>query len=254
MTKKTEDAELPVVLVVDDDTIHLEILELYLSGNARPHFADSGEAALQKAKKLHRSHPNATVLMDLRMPGLSGAELVKALREESESFRIIGMSASEPAPGTEILRADFLLKPIEEDVLKAALNRTESRAAAPQDAPAGGPQHLRMETLAKLEAMLPPAALKRLFDVYIEDTETRIAVLHECEAGADNHGAAQAAHALKGSSGMMGFEHMARLTSTLEAHCNGKSEFSLTEEIKAIEAEFSIVRNILGKKLDALKT
>lgn len=101
------------VLVVDDEAPNLESLEKIF---AREGFevltANSGQSAL-KACRQHRVH---VVLTDLMMPGMSGIELVKALKTVAPDAEVVMMTAfGTVEKAVEAMRAgayDFVEKPL----------------------------------------------------------------------------------------------------------------------------------------------
>ncbi len=96
-----EAAVLPRVLLIDDDAISRELLAMMLEMHGflvKP--ADDGAQAL-KLLKDGMADPEV-ILMDTQMPGLSGVDLLEALRRTVKtSVRIVAISGSE---GGEALR------------------------------------------------------------------------------------------------------------------------------------------------------
>jgi CheY-like chemotaxis protein len=81
------------ILVVDDQAVILMLIEDVLSGAGyRVESRDDGESALARA----REHPPAAVLLDVRMPGMDGWEVLAALQADprTESVPVIITSAS----------------------------------------------------------------------------------------------------------------------------------------------------------------
>lgn len=129
------------VLVVDDDAAIRRTLErgLRLSGFAVT-LADSGEAALARM----RTEVPDVLVLDVSMPGLSGAEVCRVLRTRGDDIPVLMLSAlDEPADRVAGLQAgadDYLVKPfaLEELVLRlrALLRR---RPPQPDDRVVAGP-------------------------------------------------------------------------------------------------------------------
>lgn len=98
--------------------------------------AESGEIALALA----HADPPDVVLVDDAMPGMRGAELVRALRDSPDlrlaSVPVVGMSGR-PGARVELFLAGadaFVPKPVNEDALLAAIAevvRTPRRGGAP---------------------------------------------------------------------------------------------------------------------------
>ena len=118
MSKKTK------VLVVDDEEI---ICRSYARALASDHcnveVALSGKEALQAMEQ----HPVDVVLLDLRMPGMDGMAVLKAIKAqwpEIEVVVITGNPSIESAKEAVTLGAyDYLTKPIGPDDVIHATNR-----------------------------------------------------------------------------------------------------------------------------------
>jgi RNA polymerase sigma factor (sigma-70 family) len=124
-----------VVYIVDDDPgvrDSLDIL-LRLHGYATVSFA-SGEAFLASLDDTH-ARASGVVLLDLRLPGLSGAQVQAELAARKLPWSIVMLTAhGDAASARNALKAgasDFIEKPIQEPVLLAALEHgmMQQRAA-----------------------------------------------------------------------------------------------------------------------------
>ncbi len=81
----------PMILVVDDEPVIRHLLQVYLEAHGfRTLLAASGKEALA----LHDTHGEsiAMVLLDVRMPGLSGLDTLTALREQDPQIRCCFMT------------------------------------------------------------------------------------------------------------------------------------------------------------------
>jgi DNA-binding NarL/FixJ family response regulator len=102
------------ILLVDDDTLHLEVFHEWLSAcGAEVAMASEGERALA----LMRPGAFDVALIDLKMPGIPGLELMDLLKDCDPSLEIIFLSgAATMHDAIAALRQgrafDFLLKPI----------------------------------------------------------------------------------------------------------------------------------------------
>ncbi|MEO7098206.1 MAG: two-component regulator propeller domain-containing protein [Luteolibacter sp.] len=108
------------VLVVDDNATNVAVLASLLEPlGFTVATANNGEAALRLAME----SPPDLVLLDLVMPGISGLEVAKAIRERTElaRTRIIGISAtvtdSERKRAFDAVCDGFVGKPMQVDVL-----------------------------------------------------------------------------------------------------------------------------------------
>ncbi len=111
------------ILLVDDEAEFANTLaeRLHLRGIIAA-VATDGETALQV---IEQNHPHAIVL-DLKMPGLSGMEVLKEIRKSSKSIPVILLtghgSTKEGIEGMQLGAFDYLIKPIDIDELIQVLN------------------------------------------------------------------------------------------------------------------------------------
>ena len=112
------------ILVVDDeDTIRLVLAKYLRTRGFEVATAESGDGALEALSKAKFD----LMLCDVRMPGLSGMELVPAALEADPNLGIVMLSAVNDAPtATEAMGhgvLDYLTKPIELHYLYDAVQR-----------------------------------------------------------------------------------------------------------------------------------
>jgi len=130
----TEDApsreDAPVVLVVDDDEDLAETCEYWLeAGQYVPIVANSGEEALEAM-----TADVDAVLLDRRMPTLSGDEVLEAIRERGFDVPVAMMTAV--APDTDIVDMpfdDYLVKPVSQDDVLEAVDEMLARSSFDDD-------------------------------------------------------------------------------------------------------------------------
>jgi signal transduction histidine kinase len=114
-------AQVPRLLIVDDDVAAIRILQHTLAGMGEVHFARSGEEALQLARSLGPQ----LVLLDAHMPDLDGFAVCAALKAEPafEHVPVVFVTRfSDPRNETRALdlgAADFIAKPYTSAVLQA---------------------------------------------------------------------------------------------------------------------------------------
>lgn len=120
------------VLLVDDDAQILRALRILLEARGyEVLLASDGRAALDAAA---RSHPDLVVL-DLGMPGLTGVEVIQALRGWTQIPIIVVSGRSDSWDKVEALDAgadDYVTKPFQADELLARI-RALGRRRAPVD-------------------------------------------------------------------------------------------------------------------------
>ena len=109
--------EAPTVLAVDDDTDLADTYAIWLDEQYDVRTAYGGEDALSKLDE-----DVDVVLLDRRMPGMSGGEVLERIREAGYDCRVAMLTAV--APDVDIIRMGFdayLTKPVDrDDVLDAA--------------------------------------------------------------------------------------------------------------------------------------
>ena len=115
----------PSLLVVDDDNGHRFMLEALLG---KWGFAVDSAVNGVEAVKAVRERPYDAVLMDIRMPDMDGITALKGIKAYNPAVPVVIMTAySAVESAVEALKSgayDYLLKPLDFDVLKLTLERT----------------------------------------------------------------------------------------------------------------------------------
>jgi DNA-binding NtrC family response regulator len=111
------------VLVVDDEQVVRLSYERSLAADFDAHSAPDGEQALREMKR----EPADVVLLDLRLPGAQGLEVLEAMKRqwpETEVVVITGYPSVDSAKqAVRLGAADYLAKPVgPNDVTSAARN------------------------------------------------------------------------------------------------------------------------------------
>jgi signal transduction histidine kinase/ActR/RegA family two-component response regulator len=123
------------IVVIEDDRPSLDLLTAYLSGAAITVVAArDGQSGLAAVR---RRLPSA-VLLDIRMPGIDGWAVLKAMKEDPETAHIPVIVVSivdERSRGAALGAAGYLVKPVSRDDLMGALTEIGLPVAA---APAEG--------------------------------------------------------------------------------------------------------------------
>lgn len=125
----------PLILVVEDDEMAKELLIITLSdAGYRVASASSGKEALLLARKLKPS----VITLDIMLPGVSGWDILKNLKEDSatSSIPILVISMNDDKNCSILWGAfDHLIKPVEKNHLLSSLQRvkvTGNANAVPQ--------------------------------------------------------------------------------------------------------------------------
>jgi len=143
------------VLVVDDEeTIRLALAKFLRSRGYNVQTADSGPSALD----LLQRGSYVAMLCDVRMPGLTGVELVPRALAIDPDLAIVMLSAVNDAPtAAEVLSAgamDYLTKPVELGDLQLAIERALHRRGL-------AIERRNVERLIREEVALRTAQLER---------------------------------------------------------------------------------------------
>ena len=130
------------VLLIDDDTELSKLLEEYLqSEQFELDSAHDGPGGLEKALNNHY----AAVVLDVMLPGMSGLDVLKQLRQKS-SVPVLMLTARgselDRILGLELGADDYLPKPFNPRELVARLRAILRRASGPASASASQPIHL----------------------------------------------------------------------------------------------------------------
>ena len=124
------------ILIADDNPTNVELLEAYLSDvDARVEVAVDGRDTLEKVEQFHPD----LVLLDIMMPGLSGFEVCKKLKEDPATDHIMILMVTALNELGDIERAvaagcdDFLSKPVNKlELLKRVENMLKLRHVTDQ--------------------------------------------------------------------------------------------------------------------------
>ena len=116
------------VMIVDDEEdagslYRQQFRKEVRNGEMHLHIAMSGFEALEMLEKINRERP-LIILSDINMPGMSGIELLKIIKERWPDLRVVMVSAyagndtyqkEAEAYGAD----DFLSKPIDFEIIKS---------------------------------------------------------------------------------------------------------------------------------------
>lgn len=111
------------ILVVDDESRLADLFAAWLKTDWSVETAYDGEGALEKM-----SDSVSVVLLDRRMPGLSGDEVLEEIRDRGYDARVVMVTAVDP--DFDIIQMgfdDYLVKPVSKDDLIDIVERVETR-------------------------------------------------------------------------------------------------------------------------------
>src|SRR5437764_7594125 len=130
------------VLVIDDDEAARQILVELLGRIGYQAFATGdGKAGLEWLAGA--AAPPRAVLLDLRMPVLDGFEVLHRYRADGGTAPVIALSAMDEKEAVvksmRLGASDYLVKPIEPEELKEAIERCGASRPPPLDEPQAAP-------------------------------------------------------------------------------------------------------------------
>ena len=127
----------PIVYVIDDDEGARHSLEFLLDvAGIRVRSFPSADAFLMASPPLAR----ACVVTDVRMPGMSGVELVEELKRRGAEVPVIVITGHADVPlAIQAMKAgvaDFIEKPFDDQTILAAIRRAIAEQAGAEEAQA----------------------------------------------------------------------------------------------------------------------
>ncbi len=116
------------ILLVDDEEDICKVLGISLADiGYRVHTAKNGEEALRIFKQVRPS----IVITDIRMPVMDGIELLRKIKTNYPETEVIMISAygdlDMVIKSLQNDASDFILKPVSDDVLNAALKKSQAK-------------------------------------------------------------------------------------------------------------------------------
>ncbi|MFH2005641.1 MAG: sigma-54 dependent transcriptional regulator [bacterium] len=181
------------ILIVDDEASVRDWLAIYLkrTGHSFQTAANGGEAL-----QLLRQEKFDLVITDLKMPNVSGLEVLRAVKEHAADTEVVVITAfATPETAIEAMKAgayDYLTKPFKIDEMGLIINRALEKRALVQDVVALREQlvgQYRFENLVgKSEAM------RQVFDLAKHVAATKSTVLITGESGTGKELVARALH------------------------------------------------------------
>jgi CheY-like chemotaxis protein len=225
------------VLVVDDQHVNRAVTQALLEElGFIADVMDSGEAALD----ILAMRPYDAVLLDCQMPGLDGFETCRRLRRQEVDGRrslVIAVTADVlPEDQERWLEAgmdDYLAKPLWGADLAAVLDRHLGTVPKPT-APRGELVEERLAALKRLGNEELQADVVRAFRL---QGEHDLRALRDALPEKDSKAFAAAAHALAGSSGILGGRTLAEVAAELAVLARQGDLDACAERLPVLERE-----------------
>jgi diguanylate cyclase (GGDEF)-like protein/PAS domain S-box-containing protein len=126
----TDDIHGAAILIVDDQSVNVQLLEYLLTNTGYTNVSSTTDP--RTVAGLHAAHRYDLIILDLHMPGMSGFEVMEALKPlESEAYLPVLVVTAEPDKKLQALDAgarDFVGKPFDPvEVLTRIRNMLEVR-------------------------------------------------------------------------------------------------------------------------------
>ena len=248
------------VIIAEDNIVNQKVAlrQLYNLG----YHAEAVPNGLELLKALEATQFDI-ILMDCQMPEMDGFAATAEIRRREGTARhttIIAMTANALDGDNEKCLAagmdDYISKPVKSGVLRGRLERwirpggKELSGAGLNEGNVPAQQTrvgaIDQTQLATLREMQPPGYadfFKELIDLFLDETESHLKVLHEAHLRNDANEIRQVAHRLKGSSANIGASKMAALYQELEL--NDQTNGDTGALLARLDQEFDLVRAAL---------
>jgi DNA-binding NtrC family response regulator len=229
----------PTVLVVDDEPSNLASIEkIFQRDGMRVLTADGAKAALEVV----RTHRVQVVLTDLMMPGVSGLELLRAIKQLSPDTEVVMMTAyGTVETAVQAMREgayDFVEKPLKRmTIVKSVRKAAERQSLVAEN------RSLRNEIklLTRREIVGSSAALRRVLDVATQAAPSSATVLILGESGTGKELVARFIHehSLRAKAPFVAVNCSAIPETILEAELFGHERGSFTGALSRREGRFA---------------
>lgn len=134
----------PYLLIVDDEEGPRQSLHIIFRDDYEVLLAEGGEAAIA----LLRRYPVDAAILDIRMPGMTGIEVLSRLKEISPAVEVIMLTAYETVEtARQAIRfgaCDYLAKPFELEAIRSAVARAMTRRALTEEISANSQKLLEL--------------------------------------------------------------------------------------------------------------
>ncbi len=188
----SETAVLPNILIIDDDKSLLESYTVLLEDEFQVHTAETGEIGLD----LLRHQDVHIVLLDIRLPGIDGIEVLRRIKALDENVDVIMITAVKnvrvAVEAIKLGAHDYVVKPFEIDEILSLLRRTLEHQNLLREV-----LYLRAEVDRYLEMgniVGRSPKMRQIYDLITRVADTNATVLISGESGVGKELIARAIH------------------------------------------------------------
>ncbi len=189
----------PTVLVVDDEERSARILKINFQENYNILIANNGKQALS----ILEHEPVNLILTDLRMPEMTGNELLQKIREMNLRIPVILMTAygtiENAVESMKMGAFDYILKPLNLENLSITIKRALNYSSLLNENKRLKEQLKQYEGFRQIITINPD--MKKLLELTKQVAATRVPVLIEGESGTGKELFARAIHYLSPRAG-----------------------------------------------------
>ncbi len=227
------------VCVVDDDASNLQSLETIFGREGFRVFAASGA---KRAIELCRKHRVQVVVTDLMMPGTSGLELLRALKQVSPESQVVLMTAYGTVEAAVAAMKEGAFDFVEKPLKRASIVKSVRLAASHQKLLAENRAlKKKIELLTHREIVGTSPALRRVLEVATQAAPSMATVLVLGESGTGKELLARYVHerSARASGPFIAVNCAAIPEAILEAELFGHEKGSFTGAIARREGRFA---------------
>ena len=172
------------ILVIDDEESPRESLRFILKDRYDVTLVESGASGLEAAS---RAEPFDIVLLDMKMPGMDGLEVLSKILQLNPRMPVVMVTAiTEAKPAVQAMKmgaADYLNKPFDVDEIRLVVDRILKEKALEREV---GRLRTELQAVSKFENIVgSSAAMQKVYALVqrVVDTETTVLVLGETGTG-----------------------------------------------------------------------
>lgn len=241
------------ITVVEDNPDNRLLVRVILEPFYEVTDYETGFAALAGLQ----SQPPDAVLLDISLPEMDGAEVLRRIRANAQlkHLPVIALTAHAMSGDREkYLQAgfdDYVSKPIvDEAILLDAIQRQLSGSPSATAAVATAPGELEV-ALERLHRLGGGKFVREMIDLFLDYAGSKIAEARRAQMAGDSAGVARAAHPLKSSAGNVGATRVQELAAQIELSAEKKTSGELYRLVGELETAFAEFKPKLaaGKKM-----